>query len=138
MSDTNIDPDRETWDRFKSLPRDQPIQMLNMIKLKPLAEYPPDHPDHGKGLTGRQVYEAYGREGSHIFQRLGGRQVWSASPEMTVIGPKGEAWDLIFVVEYPSADAFLSMIFDPEYREHIKLRTAAAADSRLIRLNSQG
>lgn len=138
MSSANVDPERETWERFKALPRDRPIQMLNMIKLRPLAEYPPHHPDHGKGMTGRQAYDAYGREGAAIFQRIGGRQVWSASPEMTVIGPKGEDWDLIFVVEYPSADAFMSMIFDPEYREHIRLRTAAVADSRLIRLDPAG
>lgn len=138
MSDTNIDPEREAWDRFKALPRDRPIQMLNMSKLKPLADFRADHPDHGKGLTGRQAYEAYGREGAEIFQRIGGRQVWSASPEMTVIGPKDEDWDLVFVVEYPSADAFMSMIYDPVYSEHIRLRTAAVADSRLIRLDPQG
>lgn len=45
-----IDPDRQAWEIFKALPRDQPIQMLNLVRLKPLAEYPQDHPDHGKGL----------------------------------------------------------------------------------------
>src|SRR5687767_6012360 len=28
-----IDPDREAWQIFKDLPRDQPIQMLNLIRL---------------------------------------------------------------------------------------------------------
>ena len=49
---TYIDPDREAWEIFKSLPKGERIQMLNLVKLKPLAEYPQDHPDHGRGKTG--------------------------------------------------------------------------------------
>jgi len=48
----SIDPTRPQFEAFKALPRDTPIQMLNLIRLKPMAEYPPDHRDHGKGLTG--------------------------------------------------------------------------------------
>ena len=43
----SIDPLREQFDAFKALPRDQPIQMLNLIRLKPMADYPAGHPDHG-------------------------------------------------------------------------------------------
>ena len=54
-----IDPDREAWEIFKSLPHDQPIQMLNLVKLKPKAEYPADHPVTPADVT-RTVYEAMG------------------------------------------------------------------------------
>lgn len=129
-----IDPDREAWAIFKSLPRDQPIQMLNLIRLKPLAEYPDGHPDHGKGLTGLDAYRAYGRTTAHIFQRLGGRQVWAGKPQVMVTGPQDEAWDLAFIAEYPTSAAFLAMVSDPEYRELVQHRTAGVADSRLLRL----
>lgn len=131
----HIDSDREAWAVFKSLPRDEPIQMLNLIRLKPRADYPADHPDHGKDLTGLDAYRAYGRTTAHIFQRLGGRQVWAGKPQVMVTGPRDEAWDLAFIAEYPNSAAFLAMVSDPEYRELVKHRTAAVADSRLLRLS---
>ena len=134
MSTTaSIDPTRAQFDAFKALPRDAPIQMLNLIRLRPLADYPPDHPDHGKGLTGLDAYRAYGRTTAHIFARVGGRQIWVGRPEGVVTGPADERWDLAFIAEYPGASAFLAMVTDPEYREHVKHRQAAVEDSRLIR-----
>lgn len=129
-----IDPDRQAWDIFKSLPRDQPIQMLNLVRLKPKAEYPAGHPDHGKDLTGLDAYRAYGRTTAHIFKRLGGRQVWAGKPQVMVTGPQSESWDLAFIAEYPDANAFMAMVRDPEYRDLVQHRTAGVADSRLLRL----
>jgi uncharacterized protein (DUF1330 family) len=130
----SVDPLREQFDAFKALPRDTPIQMLNLIRLKPKADYPEGHPDHGKGLTGLDAYRAYGRTTAHVFGRVGGRQVWVGRPETVVTGPADEAWDLAFIAEYPSAGAFLAMVTDPEYRALVAHRTAAVEDSRLIRL----
>ena len=134
MSDAHIDPDRQAWEVFKSLPADRPIQMLNLIRLKPKAEYPQGHPDHGKDLTGLDAYRAYGRTTAHIFKRVGGRQVWVGKPEVMVTGPRAEAWDLAFIAEYPTSRAFIEMVRDPEYRELVQHRTAGVADSRLLRL----
>lgn len=128
-----IDPTRPQFDAFKALPRDEPIHMLNLIRLKDMADYPPDHPDHGKGVTGLEAYRAYGRTSGPIFRRLGGRQVWVGRPDGVVTGPTDERWDLAFIASYPSAGAFLAMVTDPEYREHVKHRQAAVLDSRLIR-----
>jgi len=130
----SIDPSRAQFDAFKALPRDQPIHMLNLIRLKPMADYPRDHPDHGKGITGLDAYRAYGRTSAEIFASVGGRQVWVGKPETVVTGPADERWDLAFIAEYPSASAFLAMVTDPAYREHVKHRTAGVEDSRLIRL----
>ncbi|MGA0603390.1 DUF1330 domain-containing protein [Caulobacter sp. KR2-114] len=130
----SIDPTRAQFDAFKALPRDTPIQMLNLIRLRPKADYPPGHPDHGKDLTGLDAYRAYGRTSGPVFARVGGRQIWAGRPETVVTGPTDERWDLAFIAEYPSAGAFLAMVTDPEYREHVKHRTAGVEDSRLIRL----
>jgi len=129
-----IDPDREAWEVFKGLPRDQPIQMLNLVKLKPSAEYPDGHPDHGKSLTGLDAYRAYGRTTAHIFKRVGGKQVWAGKPQVMVTGPGSETWDIVFIAEYPSSASFIEMVRDPEYRELVAHRTAGVADSRLLRL----
>ncbi|MDI6625752.1 MAG: DUF1330 domain-containing protein, partial [Brevundimonas sp.] len=66
------------------------------------------------------------------FARAGGRQIWLGTPRLTVIGPETEAWDLAFIAEYPSGEAFLGMLRDPEYRAAVVHRQAAVADSRLI------
>ena len=131
----HIDPDRQAWEIFKALPKDEPIQMLNLVRVKPLAEYPEGHPDHGKGLTGLEAYRAYGRTTAPIFARLGGRQIWAGKPQVMVTGPQDEAWDLAFIAEYPSAEAFIAMVRDPDYREFVQHRTAAVEDSRLLRLS---
>ena len=126
-----IDPDRQAWAIFKALPVDQPIHMLNLVRLKPLAEYPEGHPDHGQGATGLEAYRAYGRTTAAIFARVGGRQVWAGAPQVMVTGPQDEAWDLAFIAQYPTSAAFIEMVRDPEYQVLVAHRTAAVADSRL-------
>ena len=130
----SIDPLRSQFEAFKSLPRDTPIHMLNLIRLKKLATYPEDHPDHGKGLSGLDAYRAYGRTSADVFKRVGGKQIWAGRPEVVVTGPGDEYWDLAFIAEYPSATAFLAMVTDLDYREHVKHRQAGVEDSRLIRM----
>lgn len=130
----HIDPDRQAWALFKDLPRDEPVHMLNLVRLNAVAAYPEGHPDHGKGLSGLEAYRAYGRTTAHIFQRLGGRQVWVGKPQVTLTGPQDEAWDIAFIAAYPNAEAFISMVRDPEYQTLVAHRTAAVADSRLIRM----
>ncbi|HTX05802.1 MAG TPA: DUF1330 domain-containing protein [Steroidobacteraceae bacterium] len=129
-----IDPTQEQLDVFKGLPRNEPIHMLNLIRLREKALYPPEHPNAGRGISGLEAYRSYARGATPTFQRVGGRQIWLGDPQCLVIGPAGERWDLAFIAEYPSAAAFLQMITDGEYREQVKHRQAAVADSRLIRL----
>ncbi len=130
----SIDPTRDQFNAFKALPRDTSIQMLNLVRVRALADYPEDHPDHGKGLTGLEAYRAYGRESAEVFARVGGKQIWAGRPETVVTGPTDERWDLAFIAEYPNAGAFLAMVTDPGYREVVKHRTAGVEDSRLIRM----
>ena len=136
MSDAHIDPDRQAWEAFKALPRDQPIHMLNLIRLREIAAYPDGHASHGKGLSGREAYREYGRTIAPHLARLGSRQVWAGDPQVMVTGPRSEAWDLAFIVEYPGSQAFIDMVRDPDYRENVvPHRTAAVADSRLLHLS---
>ena len=128
-----VDPSRENWEAFKALPRDTPIHMLNLIKFRDLAEYPPDHPNHGKGLSGREAYAIYGTAFQALVADDGAAMVWKAPLECVVTGPPGE-WDVAFVMGYPNTGAFMAMVKDPHYiAEVLPQRTAAVADSRLIR-----
>ena len=131
-----IDPDRANWEAFKALPRDTPIRMLNLIKFHALAQYPADHPDHGRGISGRAAYARYANGFKAVAARLGAAMVWQGPLECTVTGPADE-WDEAFVMGYPSAAAFLAMVSDPGYKaEVVAHRTAAVADSRLIRFGA--
>ena len=124
-----VDPDKERFGLFKDLPREGRIHMLNLVRLKEMAVY-----EDGTMVTGSEAYGAYSRESGPIFQRLGGRIVWSGSFELTLIGPADERWDLCFIAEYPSAEAFISMLRDENYRKAVRHRQAAVETSRLIRI----
>lgn len=129
-----IDPSRAQFDRFKALPRDQPVHMLNLVRLRAMAEYAEGHPDKDKARTGLEAYRAYGRESAPVFKRVGGMQIWAGRPDLVLTGPQDEAWDLAFIAAYPSGGAFLEMVTDPLYRVVVQHRTAGVLDSRLIRM----
>jgi hypothetical protein len=128
-----IDPSRENWLAFKDLPRDTPIHMLNLIKFRDLADYPEGHPMHGKGLTGRQAYAIYKEGFQRVVANDGAAMIWEAPMECVVTGPADE-WDEAFVMGYPNSGLFMAMVKNEEYiRDVVPHRTAALADSRLIR-----
>ena len=128
-----VDPSRENWQAFKDLPRDRPIHMLNLIKFRDLAEYPEGHPNHGQGLTGREAYAIYYEGFQRVVAQDGAAMVWEAPIECVVTGPAGE-WDEAFVMGYPNSAVFMAMVKNEEYvRDVVPHRTAAVADSRLIR-----
>lgn len=129
---SNIDPSREQFDDFKNLPRDTPIMMLNMIRLRDQANY-----QDGRIATGAEACSNYGKESGPIFKRVGGSIFWRGKPETTLIGPRTEYWDMIFIAQYPNASAFLEMVTNQDYQAIVYHRQAAVEDSRLIRLGSE-
>lgn len=128
-----IDPSRANFDAFKALSRNEPIHMLNLLLYRERAEYPEGHEHAGKGWSGRRAYEEYGATSGPIFRRVGGRLIWRGAFQAMVIGPENLRWDDGFVAEYPSAASFLEMIKDPDYQRAVVNRSAALADSRLVR-----
>lgn len=126
----HIDPTKEIFAKFHEMDRPGPIHMLNLVKLKKKADYP-----DGREATGAEAYRSYARESGPVFRGLGGQQVWIGKPELMLIGPQdSEQWDIAFIAEYPSVQAFVDMLRDPRYREAVKHRQAAVEDSRLLRL----
>ena len=132
----HIDPERAQFEAFKKLPRDEPLNMLNLIQFREQANYV-----DGKTMTGAEAYANYGLESGPIFERVGGKILWRGEPKLMLIGPDSssgqttgaEAWDMAFVAYYPTAGAFLEMVTDPDYQIAVKHRQAAVADSRLLR-----
>lgn len=125
----NVDPTRAQFEAFKALPRDTPVNMLNLVKLRAAAAY-----EDGRASSGAAAYAAYGEASAPIFQRVGGSILWRGAPEAVLIGPEAEAWSVAFIARYPTAAAFLEMVTDPAYQAIVFHRQAAVEDSRLIRM----
>ena len=123
-----IDPDRDRFALLKDLPRDHPVEMLNLVRLNDKALYA-----DGREATGAHAYSEYGRLSRPIFDRVGGAIIWSGEPQFMVIGPQDEPWDIAFIARYPSGQAFLDMVYDPNYQSIVHHRQAAVKTSRLIR-----
>ena len=125
-----FDPTKETFAKFREMDRPGPIHMLNLVKFRKKAAYP-----DGRDVSGAEAYKSYARESGPVFRGLGGKQVWLGKPELMLIGPQDcEQWDIAFIAEYPSVQAFVAMLRDPVYREAARHRTAGVEDSRLLRL----
>ncbi|MGB5076188.1 MAG: DUF1330 domain-containing protein [Sphingorhabdus sp.] len=133
MEQQFVDPTRAAFDLFKSLPRDTPINMLNLLKFHDLARYPDSHPNAGKGWSGEQAYAEYGKTSGPVFRRVGGHIIWRGKMEAMVIGPEMRHWDAAFIAFYPNSRAFLEMVTDSDYKLAVVNRQAAVLTSRLIR-----
>jgi len=126
---THIDPTRDAFTLFKGLDRTQPVEMLNLLRFREIAAY-----SDGRKVSGEDAYRAYGHESAPVFSRVGGKIIWRGQPQVTLIGPADERWDMAFIARYPSANAFLEMVTDPHYQQiAVPHRQAAVADSRLVR-----
>lgn len=101
---------------FMALPIEGPIHMLNLLRFKKDG--------------GRASYAKYSAHTVPLVEKRGGKVVYAAEGKATVIG--GENWDSIFIVEYPSREAFIDMITSQEYQSGAHLRHEALEDSRLV------
>jgi len=129
-----IDPSRENFALFKSLPRGRPIHLLNQIRYRELALYPEGHPAAALRRTGAQAFAEYFRLVVPRIEALGGGLVWNGSFECMMTGPAEPEWDRVFVMGFPDANAFLALVTDADYKASVVIhRTAAVQDSRLIR-----
>jgi len=128
----NIDPTRDQFGKMMKMADDGPINMLNLIRLNDTAKY-----EDGRKATGAEAYRTYSKETGPIFAGVGGKIIWSGAPQLVLIGPEDEHWDIAFIASYPSAAAFGEMVGDEAYQKIVFHRQAAVLDSRLIRMAPQ-
>ena len=114
------------------LPEQGALLMLNLLRYREQAAYPPDHPEGEKPQSGREVYAHYAALVQPHLRRVGGRPLQKAPALLSLIAPQDEDWHDFLLVRYPSRSAFLQMISDPEFQAIARHRRAALADSRLI------
>ncbi|MFT5442985.1 MAG: hypothetical protein ACI8W3_002029 [Myxococcota bacterium] len=127
----SIEIETETLERFyETVNETDPVVMINLLRYREQASYAADFP--AEPCTGSEAYGRYGALVTGLIAEAKGHVVWAGNPDITVIGPKDESWDLTVLVQYPSRAAFLGMVESDTYRKAAHHRTAGLADSRLI------
>jgi len=128
-----IEPTESQVREFAENGPDGPIVMLNLLKFAERATYSANHNEPER--TGEEAYAVYSETALQKVAGAGGSLFFMSPAHASVIGPEGE-WDLVALVRYPSKQAFLTMVADPEYLACAHHRAAALADSRLIPMNA--
>ncbi len=125
-----IEPQLEDLLAFLQAPVETPLVMINLLKYREHAEYPPDF--DAEPCSGREAYGRYGLVAMEKLATVGASIVWVGGVDGCVIAPKDDAWDDVAVVQYPSRKAMLEMISMPDYQAATVHRTAGLENTRLI------
>jgi uncharacterized protein (DUF1330 family) len=116
---SNVEPLAEQLRRLQSLPQDQPIVMVNLLKFRPNG--------------GAESYARYARAVEPHLKRVGATVHYSGTEQAVIIGEADRRdWDAILLVQYPTPKAFLAMITDPDYVDIHQHRADALERAELI------
>jgi uncharacterized protein (DUF1330 family) len=108
----------------------QPLVMINLLRYREAASYPAGF--DAAPCSGSEAYRRYGHAAIRFITEVGGQVIWQGSAKAMLIGPRDEQWHKALLVRYPSKQAFLSMVSNPDYQAITVHRSAALEDSRLI------
>jgi uncharacterized protein (DUF1330 family) len=117
-----IEPGQEQLEELAALaasPDDAPLVMLNLNRYRD-----------------REAYGRYGEVALRVLERVGGRILWYARAESTVVGGAEEEYDEVIAVWYPSAQAFLELALDPETQAARAHRIEGLERATLIRCDA--
>lgn len=113
--------------------RRAPITMVSMVKFRERAAYPAGY--SVPPCSGLDAYRRYLADIAPYLERSGAQIVFRGPVEFVLIGclddPAAD-WDEVTLVAYPSREAFLEMIRQPEYQ--LALMHRAAALTRMAQL----
>jgi uncharacterized protein (DUF1330 family) len=114
-----IEPDPQQLAELDALagsPADAPVVMLNLNRYRD-----------------RDAYYRYAAVAAAVLERVGGKVLWHAGAQGTVIGDASDAYDEVIAVWYPSLAAFLALVGDPEILAARADRAAGLERAALIR-----
>jgi uncharacterized protein (DUF1330 family) len=96
-------------------PDDGPVVMLNLNRYRE-----------------RAAYERYGQVALAMLERVGGRILWHAEANETVIGDDSDLYDEVIAVWYPSRAAFIQLATSAEVVAALPDRRRALERAALI------
>ena len=111
----------------RAFPAGEKLYMLNLLRFRP---------DAGDGQSGADVFFGkYVPAFAAVSEAAGvkNKPIFAGRVAGAVVGPDGERWDAIAIVEYESFDDFRKAATAPDYAERAApYRKAALEDGRLI------
>jgi uncharacterized protein (DUF1330 family) len=130
-----IEPTMESAGNFLKRGIKGPLVMLNLLRFREVADYAA-HPElkPGTPITGAQAYDLYMTHTLPYLRQSGGELLFVGDGGSLLIGPAGERWDRILLVQQSSIEAFMSFAANERYLAGLGHRIAAIEDSRLLPL----
>ncbi|QLC24939.1 DUF1330 domain-containing protein [Parasphingopyxis algicola] len=122
--ENEVMPNPERLQEFLGESEDGPFVMVNLLKFRDQAEYP-DGAD--ADLSGLEAYMRYGAGIGVCLDAVGARPLFTGPVTGLLLGQVEELWDMVALAEYPSLNAFKTMMTSPEYQEISIHRTAGLA-----------
>ena len=129
---TSVNPTPEQIQALIATGPEGPIVMVNLLKYRKRAAYPADRPEAKDNLTGHEAYQRYGAVALSHVVASGGGIVWGGPQALVVVGGSEQQWDEIICVRYPSREAFLKMVSNPDYLAASYHREAALERAALL------
>jgi uncharacterized protein (DUF1330 family) len=94
-----------------------PVVMLNLLRFRP---------------GGRASCEEYARQLAAAFlPRYDARVICAGDGSAALVAARGQTWDAVVLIRYPSREAFSQMAADPGYQQVTHLRTGALTEAVL-------
>ena len=125
-----IYPTSEQVQTLLAGPPDQPVVMVNVLRFKPRAD------GKGSAESGEASYMRYAEKMRKVVESHGGRFVWMGRVDSVVIGDENETFNVIGLVEYPSRQKFVEIMFSDAVREIGGDRSAGLESQWLIATTS--
>ena len=127
----HLEISQDNLDAMKSfaLTNNEPIFMVNLMQLRPRAHYADPSLNN---CTGLEAFARYTTESAEVRKKVGAELVWSGEGIQMPIGPTEKTWDMVALVRYPNARAYLNMKATKAYGDARLHRRASLYDSRLI------
>jgi uncharacterized protein (DUF1330 family) len=119
-------PEAAQLEAFLAAPQDEPIVMMNLLRLKSKPEGLPP------GETARDVMMRYAEPMRRHVEAHGGEFVFAGDVVSQLVGQGGEDFAFVSIMRYPSRRVFLELAGDPEIAETIGKHRDLALDSQWL------
>lgn len=107
-----VEPSEQQFLEVAGLARSatDPVVMLNLNRYRERAAYEGEVPDGlPADVSGQEAYSRYGEVALRVLERVGGKVLWYAPAQRTVVGDEADRYDEVIAVWYPSLAAFVEL-----------------------------
>lgn len=139
MTTPYLEPTQEAGRAFIMRGLQGGIVMLNLLRFRETADYAaypelaPDAP-----ISGAEAFDRYIQHTLPFLHASGGDLLFLGAGGDMLIGPPGERWDLVMLVQQDSVESFLAFAGNQAYLAGMGHRAAALEDSRLLPMTATG